>query len=75
MVNRRVRSFSTPASSTIRASVSLPGDQYANLEKLAQDQRVSVAWVVRDAVQEYLVRRLPSLGRSIGRTHRGTTKS
>ena len=45
----------------MRASVSFPEDQYAELERIAQDQRVSLAWVVREAVQTYLVQRWPLL--------------
>jgi metal-responsive CopG/Arc/MetJ family transcriptional regulator len=75
MANRRVRSFAAPADSTIRASVSLPGDQYAHLEQLAQHQRVSVAWVVRDAVQEYLVKRWPALERPEARIENRAKKS
>jgi len=45
----------------VRASVSFPEDQYAELERIALEQRVSLAWVVRDAVQSYLVTRWPLL--------------
>lgn len=57
MANRRVLSYTAPAERTVRASVSFPEDQYAELERIALDQRVSLAWVVRDAVQTYLVKR------------------
>jgi metal-responsive CopG/Arc/MetJ family transcriptional regulator len=45
----------------VRASVSFPEDQYAELERIAQSKRVSLAWVVRDAVQAYLTTRWPLL--------------
>lgn len=61
MANRRVQSYTAPAERTVRASVSFPEDQYAELERIAQEQRVSLAWVVRDAVQTYLVQRWPLL--------------
>ncbi len=61
MANRRVQSYTAPAERTVRASVSFPEDQYAELERIAQDQRVSLAWVVREAVQTYLVQRWPLL--------------
>jgi len=57
MANRRVQSYTAPAERTLRASVSFPEDQYAELERIALDQRVSLAWVVREAVQSYLVTR------------------
>ena len=40
--------------SVVRASVSFPQTDYSKLEKLANMKRVSVAWVVREAVIEYL---------------------
>ncbi len=59
MANRRVQSYTAPAERTVRASVSFPEDQYAELERIALEQRVSLAWVVREAVQSYLVTRWP----------------
>ena len=59
MANRRIQSYVAPAERTVRASVSFPEDQYAELEQIALAQRVSLAWVVREAVQSYLVQRLP----------------
>lgn len=61
MANRRVPSYSAPADKTVRASVSFPEDQYTELEKIAAEQRVSLAWVVREAVKDYLVARWPLL--------------
>ncbi len=61
MANRRIQSYAAPAERTVRASVSFPEDQYAELERIALDQRVSLAWVVREAVQTYLVERWPLL--------------
>lgn len=67
MANRRLQSSEAPAERTIRASISFPEDQYAELEKIAQSQRVSLAWVVREAVQSYLNTRWPLL-ESVGTT-------
>jgi len=61
MANRRIQSYAAPAERIVRASVSFPEDQYAELERIALDQRVSLAWVVREAVQSYLVTRWPLL--------------
>jgi len=61
MANRRVSSYTAPAERTVRASVSFPEDQYVELERIAQKQRVSLAWIVREAVQAYLVTRWPLL--------------
>lgn len=59
MANRRIQSYTAAAENTVRASVSFPEDQYAELERIARQQRVSIAWVVREAVQTYLVARWP----------------
>lgn len=38
----------------IRTSTSIPQNHYEQLEKLAKRNKVSVAWVVRDAIEKYL---------------------
>ena len=42
-----------------RASVTFPPDVYAELERIAEDKKVSVAWVVRDAVEKYVEAQYP----------------
>lgn len=42
-----------------RASVTFPADLYSELERIAEEKRVSVAWVVRDAVETYVEARYP----------------
>lgn len=37
-----------------RASVTFPVSLYAELERIAEEKKVSVAWVVRDAVEKYV---------------------
>jgi len=69
MANRRVQSYTAPAERTVRASVSFPEEQYAELERIALDQRVSLAWVVREAVQSYLVTRWPLLEGDAAKTN------
>lgn len=39
---------------TVRTTVSLPSDQYEKLQALAEANGLSVAWVVRQAVGEFL---------------------
>ena len=43
----------------VRVSVSLDAGDYADLKVIAKDKRVSLAWVVRDAVADYLDARTP----------------
>jgi hypothetical protein len=38
----------------VRASMSLPQDLYEEIERVARIKKVSIAWVVRDAVEKYL---------------------
>lgn len=38
----------------LRASVSFPPDIYRMLEQIAKQKKVSVAWVVRDAAEQYV---------------------
>jgi len=48
----------------VRRSVSLPVDEYEELERIASEVRVSISWVVRDAVSRYLAARAPLFHRS-----------
>lgn len=61
MANPRLQSSTLLEDRTVRASVSFPADHYAELERIAQSKRVSLAWVVRDAVQSYLATSWPLL--------------
>jgi predicted transcriptional regulator len=46
---------------SVRTTVSVPKDDYVELEAMAERQKVSVAWIVRRAVEEYLERQRPLL--------------
>jgi len=37
-----------------RLSITVPSDEHTALQRIATDKRVSLAWVVRDAVTKYL---------------------
>jgi predicted DNA-binding ribbon-helix-helix protein len=47
-----------------RASVSLPRDIYKTLQDIARQKKVSVAWVIRDAVEKYVTDQWPLFGTS-----------
>ena len=49
MVNRVKRPLDK-----IRSSISFPQEIYTSLERIAYEKKVSLAWVVRDAVEIYL---------------------
>jgi predicted DNA-binding protein len=44
-----------------RASVSFPPEIYEAIEDLAKKKKVSVAWVVREAVEKYVADQWPLL--------------
>ena len=44
-----------------RTTVSLPSEDYEELEKIAVKNKVSVAWVIREAVSHYLAEQVPLL--------------
>jgi hypothetical protein len=46
-------------SATVRATISFPADQYSSLEEIARRKKVSLAWVVREAVDTYLDSKSP----------------
>jgi predicted transcriptional regulator len=41
---------------TVRSSISFSHKIYDSIEKIATSKKVSIAWVVRDAVETYLER-------------------
>jgi hypothetical protein len=44
---------------TVRATISFPPDVYETLEGIAKEKKVSLAWVVREAVEEYIADKWP----------------
>lgn len=50
----------------LRASVSFAPDVYRTLEAIAKQKKVSVAWVVRDAVDNYVSDKWPLFSGSKG---------
>ena len=44
-----------PEMPAIRASISFPPKLYESLENIAKQKKVSLAWVVRDAAEKYIV--------------------
>ena len=45
----------------VRTSVGFSRDQFELLERIATEKQVSVAWVVREAVRDYIIERWPLL--------------
>ena len=60
MVKRKKTAKKTaPSTARARATISFPPDMYGTLVQIARDKKVSVAWVVRDAVDTYLGEKWP----------------
>ncbi len=53
-------------SATPRVSVTLPPDVHRMLEQIAREKKVSLAWVVRDAAEQYIANKWPLFGRPGG---------
>lgn len=51
----------TETEPVVRTTVSIPAKHYSQLEELARQNKVSIAWVVRDAIDRYLTERAPLL--------------
>lgn len=48
-----------PENASVRASISFPPGMYQTLEEIARQKKVSLAWVVRDAVEQYVSDKWP----------------
>ncbi len=48
------RSPKAQKKAAVRASITFPPDLYETLEQIAQQKKVSLAWVVRDASEKYV---------------------
>ena len=49
---------------SVRASISFPPEIYETLEQIALQKKVSLAWVVRDAAEQYIAEKWPLLRKS-----------
>jgi hypothetical protein len=45
--------------SSVRATISFPSDIYQTLEEVAAQKKVSLAWVVREAAEQYIEEKWP----------------
>jgi len=53
----------------VRTTVSIPANHYAELEQLARKNKVSVAWLVRHAIERLLADQSPLLSIINGEEH------
>ena len=59
MMAKRETGAQTNTDAPVRMSGSLDANDYADLKVIAEKKRVSLAWVVRDAVSDYFDARNP----------------
>jgi metal-responsive CopG/Arc/MetJ family transcriptional regulator len=62
------KSMKTQTTPVVRASISFPPALYETLEDIAKQKKVSLAWVVRDAAEKYVVDRIGAAGQRTSRT-------
>jgi predicted DNA-binding protein len=48
-----------PESGSVRATISFPPELYQTLEEIAGQKKVSLAWVVREAAEQYVADKWP----------------
>lgn len=53
------RKLSAQSSTQVRATLSFPPDVYETLKTIAKQKKVSLAWVVREATEQYLSEKWP----------------
>lgn len=62
MVTKAKRPIDTASESkTVRTSIGFPAALHKALEDIAKEKKVSVAWIVRDAAEQYVAGRWPLL--------------
>jgi metal-responsive CopG/Arc/MetJ family transcriptional regulator len=58
---RIVKKTNSENTAAVRASISFPREVYDTLEMIAQEKKVSLAWVVREAAEKYIGEKWPLL--------------
>jgi predicted transcriptional regulator len=56
------KNMQTQTGVAVRASISFPPDVYETLEGIAREKKVSLAWVVREAAEQYIADKWPLFG-------------
>lgn len=56
---RQGKNIPMSANAAVRATISFPPDVYETLEVIAKEKKVSLAWVVRDATEQYIADKWP----------------
>jgi metal-responsive CopG/Arc/MetJ family transcriptional regulator len=74
MKRKKAEGAKTRIAPLVRASISFPPDLYESLEDIAKEKKVSLAWVVRDAAEKYVVNETGRGDEEEERTAPGTGK-
>lgn len=61
---KQTKSLMVEETPSVRASISFPLSIYRELEGIAAQKKVSLAWVVRDAAEQYLAEKNRPLRKS-----------
>jgi Ribbon-helix-helix protein, copG family len=56
---KRKTKAARPEGSSVRATISFPPELYETLEGIADQKKVSLAWVVREAAEQYIADKWP----------------
>jgi predicted DNA-binding protein len=64
MAKRRRGRPASGKEASVRVTASLAPDTYQTLKALASHKKVSVAWVIRDAAENYVTDQWPLLSRT-----------
>ena len=59
MKAKKARGKRSETQRSVRASISFPPDVYETLELIAEGKKVSLAWVVREAAENYIADKRP----------------
>ena len=65
-VKKGAKKIKGQTAAAVRASISFPADIYETLEIIAKEKRVSLAWVVREAAEQYIGDKWPLFSRKVG---------
>ncbi|HXU19671.1 MAG TPA: CopG family transcriptional regulator [Verrucomicrobiae bacterium] len=62
---KRERKPGPTEGTSVRATISFPSELYKTLEGIAREKKVSLAWVVREASEQYIVDKWPLFGKGL----------
>lgn len=63
MVKSKREKMKAESPAAVRATISFPPEVYETLEVIAKQKKVSLAWVVREAAEQYLAEKWPLFAR------------